>query len=41
MGYDVAKGKSPPPISDREIDEQLAPDDGEVERAPDAAPVPT
>ena len=40
MGYDVAKGKSPPPLSDREVDEQLAPR-GEDERVPGGAPVPT
>jgi len=40
MGYDVAKGRSPPPLSDREIDEQLAPR-GEDERVPGGAPVPT
>jgi len=40
-GYDVAKGKSPPPVSDRDIDEQLAPgDDADGERAPDAVPAP-
>lgn len=39
-GYDVAKGKSPPPVSDREIDEELAPNDGDVESAPDAVPQP-
>ena len=40
MGYDVAKGRSPPPVSDREIDEALAPDDGDVETAPEGAPAP-
>jgi hypothetical protein len=39
-GYDVAKGKSPPPVSDRELDEQLAPGDADGERAPGAVPVP-
>ena len=40
-GYDVAKGKSPPPVSDREIDEALAPGDEDAERVPGAVPVPS
>eukprot|EP00227_Mantoniella_beaufortii_P013671 CAMPEP_0197579490 /NCGR_PEP_ID=MMETSP1326-20131121/3489_1 /TAXON_ID=1155430 /ORGANISM="Genus nov. species nov., Strain RCC2288" /LENGTH=366 /DNA_ID=CAMNT_0043142971 /DNA_START=26 /DNA_END=1126 /DNA_ORIENTATION=- len=39
MGWDVAKGRSPPPISDRTVDEELAPKE-EEEAAPEGAPAP-
>ena len=41
-GWDVAKGRSPPPLEDSVVDEEIAPkeeEQGEVEGAP--APVPT
>ena len=41
-GWDVAKGRSPPPLTDTVVDEEIAPkeeEQGEVEGAP--APVPT
>lgn len=41
-GWDVAKGRSPPPLEDKVVDEEVAPreeDETEVEGAP--APVPT
>lgn len=38
-GWDVAKGKSPPPISDRTVDEELQPKEDE-ETAPRGAPAP-
>ena len=38
-GYDVAKGRSPPPIEDEDIDEAVQPKEGEAgEKAPDAVP---
>jgi hypothetical protein len=41
-GWDVAKGRSPPPLEDSVVDEEIAPkeeEQGEAEGAP--APVPT
>jgi hypothetical protein len=41
-GWDVAKGRSPPPLEDKVVDEEIAPkeeESGETEGA--AAPVPT
>lgn len=38
-GWDVAKGKSPPPISDKEVDEELLPKE-EEETATGGAPAP-
>ena len=38
-GWDVARGKSPPPISDKTVDEELQPKE-EEEEAPAGAPAP-
>jgi len=38
-GWDVAKGKSPPPISDKTVDEELQPKE-EEETAPQGVPAP-
>jgi|TARA_B100001094_G_C18072111_1_gene740614 hypothetical protein len=41
-GYDVAKGRSPPPIRDEEIDEAVQPKGEEEEQGSvEGAPVPT
>ena len=39
-GWDVAKGRSPPPIEDKVVDEELQPKE-EEENVPAGAPVPT